>query len=96
MQKIRLGRTELTVSRVGFGAIPIQRLNDDDAIAVIRRCLELGVTYLDTANAYSTSEARMGTALKGWAQKVVISTKTQSRTADGVAAHLQPVGRFLR
>ncbi len=83
-----LGRTGLRVSRVGFGAIPIQRLSDDEAIAVIRRCLQLGVTYLDTANAYSTSEGRIGRALEGWNGEVILSTKTQSRTADGVAAHL--------
>jgi len=96
MQTIRLGRTELTVSRVGFGAIPIQRLNDDDAIAVIRRCLELGITYLDTANAYSTSEGRIGRALQGWTKQVVISTKTQSRTAEGVAAHLAQSLKMLQ
>jgi uncharacterized protein len=89
MQTMTLGRTGLEISRVGFGAIPIQRLNDEDAIAVIRRCLELGVTYLDTANAYSTSEGRIGRALEGWGGKVVLSTKSQSRTAEGVSAHLE-------
>ncbi len=88
METMTLGRNGLQISRVGFGAIPIQRLGDEDAIAVIRRCLELGVTYLDTANAYSTSEGRIGRALEGWNGHVVLSTKTQSRTADGVAAHL--------
>ena len=88
METMILGRTGLRISRVGFGAIPIQRLDDDDAIAVIRRCLELGVTFVDTANQYSTSEGRIGRALEGWNGPVVLSTKTQSRTADGVAAHL--------
>jgi uncharacterized protein len=88
MESTVLGKTGLTISRIGFGAIPIQRLNDDDAVAVIRRCLELGVTYLDTANAYSTSEGRIGRALEGRNSKVILSTKTQSRAADGVAAHL--------
>jgi len=91
-----LGKTGLKVSRVGFGAIPIQRLNDADAIAVIRRCVELGVTYLDTANAYSTSERRMGVALEGWKGDLVISTKTQSRTPEGVAAHLAQSLQMLK
>ncbi|MBN1856454.1 MAG: aldo/keto reductase [Dehalococcoidia bacterium] len=88
METIRLGKTGLMVSRVGFGAIPIQRLDADDAIAVVKRCLDLGVTYLDTANAYSTSEGRMGEALAGWNGNVVISTKSQSRTPEGIEAHL--------
>jgi len=96
MQSIRLGRTGLVVSRVGFGSIPIQRLSDDDAVAVIRTCLERGMTYIDTANAYSTSEGRIGRALKEWKKAVVISTKTQSRTAEGVAAHLAQSLKMLQ
>ncbi|MBN1152669.1 MAG: aldo/keto reductase [Dehalococcoidia bacterium] len=96
METIVLGNTGLKVSRVGFGAIPIQRLNDADAIAVVKRCLELGVTYMDTANAYSTSEGRIGKALEGWKGQVVVSTKTQSRAADGVAAHLAQSLKMLQ
>lgn len=96
METVTLGLTGLQVSRVGFGAIPIQRLSDDDAIAVIRRCLELGVTYLDTANQYSTSEGRIGRALQGWSGPVVLSTKTQSRTAEGVAEHLAQSLRMMQ
>jgi len=88
MDKMRLGKTELMVSRLGFGAIPIQRLNDEDAMAIVKRCVELGVTYLDTANAYSTSEGRMGRALEGWEGETIISTKSQSRDPEGIAAHL--------
>ena len=88
MDKMRLGKSELMVSRLGFGAIPIQRLNDEDAMAIVKRCVELGVTYLDTANAYSTSEGRMGRALEGWKGDTIISTKSQSRDPEGIAAHL--------
>jgi len=96
METTTLGRTGLKISRVGFGAIPIQRLNDEDAIAVVTRCLELGITYLDTANAYSTSERRMGVALGKWKGNVVVSTKTQSRTPEGVAAHLAQSLQMLK
>ena len=88
MEQIRLGKTELMVSRVGFGAIPIQRRTDEDAIAVVNRCLELGITYLDTANAYTTSERRIGETLGGQNKNVTISTKSQSRTPEGIEAHL--------
>ena len=96
MEKTRLGKTELMVSRIGFGAIPILRCDDEGAIAVVKRCLELGGTYLDTANAYSTSEDRMGRALEGWKGEVILSTKTQSRTPDGVEAHLEQSLKMLQ
>ncbi len=91
-----LGKTGLKISRVGFGAIPIQRLTDDDAVAVVKRCLELGITYLDTANAYSTSERRMGIAMQGWKGDVIVSRRTQSRTPEGVAAHLAQSLQMLK
>ncbi len=96
METVTLGQTSLQISRIGFGAIPIQRLGDDDAIAVIRRCLELGITFLDTANQYTTSEGRIGRALDGWNGPVVLATKTQSRTAEGVAEHLAQSLRMMR
>lgn len=89
MDTLRLGRTEMMVSKLGFGGIPIQRLSEDEAVAVVRRCLELGVTFLDTANAYTTSEARIGKAIKGRREEVIIATKSASRSPEGVAGHLK-------
>ena len=65
MQETRLGKTGLAVSRIGFGGIPIQRLSEEEAVAVVQRCLDLGVTFLDTANGYTTSEERIGRAIRG-------------------------------
>jgi predicted aldo/keto reductase-like oxidoreductase len=89
LDKVRLGRTNLMVSRLGFGSIPIQRVPDDEAIAIIRRSLELGITYIDTANAYTTSEGRIGRAISDWRGQLVLSTKSQSRSPEGIAKHLQ-------
>ena len=89
MDKIRLGKTNLVVSRVGFGGIPIQRLSESDAIAVVKRCLDLGINYLDTANAYTTSEEHIGKAISGRREKLVIATKSQSRDSGEVKGHLQ-------
>ena len=96
MNKMRLGKSELMVSRVGFGAIPIQRLNDEDAMAVVKRCVELGMTYLDTANAYSTSEMRMGRALEDRKEKLIIATKSASRDPEGISAHLAQSLKMLK
>jgi len=52
LQRIRLGKTGLRVSRVGIGGIPIQRPPFDEAIKVIKRALDLGVNFIDTSIAY--------------------------------------------
>jgi hypothetical protein len=77
------------VSRIGFGGIPIQRCAEDDAIAVVKRCLDLGITYIDTANSYTTSEARIGKAIAGRNRKeMIIATKSGARNREGIEAHL--------
>jgi hypothetical protein len=89
MEKIRLGKTNMMVSRLGFGGIPIQRVSEDEAVAVVKRCLELGITYLDTANAYTTSEERIGKAIAGRRQELILATKSGARDAEGIESHLQ-------
>lgn len=89
MEKTRLGQTDLMVSKLGFGSIPIQRVPEDEGVAVVRRCLELGITYLDTANAYTTSEGRIGKAIAGQHDGLILSTKSQARTREGIASHLK-------
>ena len=89
MKTVRLGKTELEVSRVGFGSIPIQRLTEDEAISVMQRCLDLGVTFFDTANSYTTSEERIGKAIAGKRKQVVIATKTGARDKATAEEHLE-------
>ena len=79
----------MMITRLGFGSIPIQRASEDEAIAVIRRCLELGITFIDTANAYTTSEERIGKVISGRREGLILATKSQSRTSEGIARHLQ-------
>ncbi len=88
MEKIRLGRTDMMVTRLGFGGIPIQRLDEDDAVAVVKKCLDLGINFFDTANGYTTSEERIGKAVKGRRQDVFIATKTGARNPEDIQEHL--------
>jgi predicted aldo/keto reductase-like oxidoreductase len=85
----QLGKTGLVVSRVGFGGIPIQRRSEVEAIRVVRRCLDLGVTFLDTANGYTTSEERIGKAIRGRRHEVVLATKTGARDSQTAEKHLE-------
>lgn len=88
MEKIRLGKTDLMVTRIGFGGIPIQRCTEADAVTVVKKCLDLGINFLDTANGYSTSEERIGKAVKGRRKDVIIATKSGGRTPEDIKKHL--------
>jgi predicted aldo/keto reductase-like oxidoreductase len=89
MEKIRLGKTNMMVSRIGFGGIPIKRPTEDDAVAVVRRCLDLGMNFIDTANAYGVSEERIGKGIQGRRKSVFLATKTHARTREEIESHLQ-------
>jgi uncharacterized protein len=89
MELVRLGRTDMMVPRLGFGGIPIQRLSEEAAVAVVKRCLDLGITFLDTANGYTTSEERIGKAIAGRRHKVVLATKSGARNRENLEKHLK-------
>jgi predicted aldo/keto reductase-like oxidoreductase len=63
-------------------------LTEAEAVRVVVRSLDLGVTLLDTANAYSTSEERIGKAIAGRRAGLYLATKTQARDKATAAAHL--------
>src|SRR4030043_281363 len=96
MEKIRLGKTEMMVTRLGFGGIPIQRLTEDEAIKVVSRCLDLGINFLDTANGYTVSEERIGRAVKGRRQDVFIATKSGTRPGEDIEKNLELSLKRLR
>ncbi len=83
MQTIRLGRTNLVVSKNGFGALPIQRVDMDTAKKILRKAYDGGINYFDTARAYTDSEDKMGAALSDVRKEIIISTKTVSTTVEG-------------
>jgi len=96
MKSMRLGRTELQVSRVGIGGIPLQRPAEAEAVRVVQRALDLGVTFIDTAAGYGPSEERIGLALEGRRQGVVIATKSGQADAAGARQELERSLRRLR
>ena len=89
MRKVRLGRTDLQVSLVGFGGIPIQRLTEAEAIRVVQHTLDLGITFIDTANGYTTSEERIGKAIAGRRRdQLVIATKSGATDKATAMQHI--------
>ena len=96
MQKVTLGRSGLVVPRNGFGALPIQRISHEAAIRLIRRALDGGMYYFDTARFYTDSEEKLGMALEGRRKDVIISTKTGATTAEGFWCDLETSLRLLK
>ena len=67
-----MGRTNLKVSRVGIGGIPIQRPSEKEAIKVIQHALDSGINLIDTSIGYGESEIRIGKAIAGRRDDIVI------------------------
>lgn len=91
-----MGRTGLKVKILGFGGIPIQRVTEEEAIGVVRRCHELGINYYDTARGYTVSEERIGKALEDVREEVILATKSGRRTGDEMEQELETSLRNLR
>ena len=83
-----LGKTGLKISRLGFGGIPIQRIDAAGTKVLMHNLLEAGVNYIDTARGYTVSESYLGEALEGIREHFVIATKSMSRTKEAMAADI--------
>ena len=80
-----LGKTGLEISRLGFGGIPIQKIDAEGTKALIGDLVREGVNYIDTARGYTVSEEYLGYALEGVRDKFVLATKSMARTKDAMA-----------
>ena len=96
MRYYKLGNTDLTVSELGFGGIPILRLESTEAESILRYAFDKGINFFDTANAYRDSEEKIGRAFAGMRDKVVLATKTMRRDGKGALENLEQSLRMLR
>ena len=96
MREITLGSTGITTRQNAFGALPIQRDDKDTAVAILRRAYERGMTFFDTARAYSESEEKVGEAFHGMREKVYIATKTAAKTPEQFWEQLETSLRMLQ
>jgi len=89
VNRMILGKTGLKINRFGFGGIPIQRVEEKQAVETVLHAVEKGVDFIDTSRAYTTSERRIGLALKKTRKRVVLASKSRSRTSNGVREDLE-------
>ncbi|MBU1155574.1 MAG: aldo/keto reductase, partial [Proteobacteria bacterium] len=93
---VPLGNTGLMVSEVGFGGIPLTRISQDEAVALLRAALDKGFTYFDTARMYGDSEVKMGQALEGRRDQVILATKTMKRGGQEMTQEIEASLEALR
>lgn len=84
-----LGKTGLKISRMGFGGIPIQKIDAEGTKELMKRLMAEGVNYIDTARGYTVSEEYLGYALEGIRDQFVIATKSMARTKEAMAADIE-------
>ena len=79
-----LGKTGLKISRMGFGGIPIQKIDAEGTKTLIHALIKEGINYIDTARGYTVSEEYLGYALEGVRDKFVLATKSMARTKEAM------------
>lgn len=89
MEYVTLGKTGLKISRLGFGGIPIQKVDATTTRELIKDMVEKGINFIDTARGYTVSESYLGEALEGVRDKFVLATKSMSRTKEAMAKDVE-------
>ncbi|WP_455391285.1 aldo/keto reductase [Frisingicoccus sp.] len=85
MEYVTLGKTGLKISRMGFGGIPIQRIDAQGTKKLMTVMAEKGINYIDSARGYTVSESFIGEGLEEIRDKFVLATKSMSRTKEAMA-----------
>ena len=96
MKQITLGKTGITVPQNGFGALPIQRISQEEAVRLLRMAYDGGMRFFDTARAYTDSETKVGAAFEGMRDKLYLASKTQAKTPAEFWKDLETSLRELR
>lgn len=98
MAMVTLGKTGITVQKNGFGALPIQRISEENAVALLRRAYDGGIRFFDTARYYTDSEKKLGVAFgEGYPREsFYIATKTAAVTPEAFWEELHTSLALLR
>lgn len=95
LKKRRLGRTNLMVAELGFGAMNIPEVEESEALKTLSLALDLGVNFVDTARAYGHSELLIGKVVKTREKDFYLATKTLSRTKNGALRDIDKSRSYL-
>lgn len=96
MRKITLGKTNITVNKNGFGALPIQRISAKDAVYLLHKAYDHGIDFYDTARFYTDSEEKLGLAFADRRDKIYIASKTGAENVQDFWKDLETTLRNLK
>ena len=84
-----LGKTGLKISALGFGGIPIQRIDAQGTKELMKQVQQAGINYIDSARGYTVSEEYLGEAIEGMRDQFVLATKSMARDKEGMARDIE-------
>ena len=96
MKIITLGKTNLKVNKNGFGALPIQRIGEKEAVYLLHKAYDNGINFYDTARFYTDSEEKIGVAFGDRRNKVLIASKTAATNVEDFWKDLHTTLKNLR
>ena len=96
MRKRTLGKTGWKLSVIGYGAIKLPRISQEECDVLLNKAIDEGINFVDTADCYGDSEEKIGRALRGRRGEFYLSTKIDERDAVGVRNKLERCLRRLR
>ena len=96
MDTVTLGKTGITVCKNGFGALPIQRISNDEAVNLLRKAYNNGITFFDTARFYTDSEEKLGNALSDVRDNIFLASKTMTTKVNEFWNQLNTSLRLLK
>ena len=96
MEYVTLGKTGMRISRLGFGGIPIQRIDAPAAVELLEAVRAAGINYIDTARGYTVSEELIGQAMEGHRDQFVLATKSMARDRASMAKDIAVSLKNLR
>ena len=96
MKNITLGSTGITTPQNAFGALPLQRDSMDVSVKILQKAYNGGITFYDTARAYSDSEEKIGAALSDVRENIFIATKTMAQNTEQMKSQLETSLKTLK
>ncbi|MBQ2752230.1 MAG: aldo/keto reductase [Oscillospiraceae bacterium] len=96
MTSLKIGKTDIVIEKNGFGCLPIQRITKEEAAYLLRKAVDGGMNYFDTARSYSDSEEKLGYAFEGIRDKVIIATKSHAKNGEEMKQHLETSLKLLK
>ncbi len=96
MEKVTLGSTQLAVTSLGLGGIPLTRLTFDEAVELVKAAIAAGINFIDTAHGYPDSEPRIGAAIAAADRSsLIIATKSPATSAEAFSKQVhESLGRL--